>query len=105
MLDDQADVFAALPYPNADVHALPPTYPTVEIRAVLSMTERLFPGPVDVRHEVDPEIAGHHYMDFNVVAHGSLDEIMTRDVQWHRELLRIAPRSPNIYCLNIDVKG
>lgn len=103
MANDATKIFSAPPHSEAGFHTPAPTYPAAEYNAVLAMTERLFPGPVDVRHESDPEIAGHHYLDLNVVAHGALEDIMARDAQWRRELLQIAPGLPNVYCLNIDI--
>ena len=104
MHEEATNAFAAVPGPNANFQSLPQPYPAEEYGAVLAMTDRLFPGRVDVRHELDPEIAGHYYLDFNVVAHGTLDDIMARDVQWHQELGRVAPRSLGAYCLNIDIQ-
>lgn len=80
-------------------------YPPDEYHKVLALTERLFPGSIDVRHERDPEIQGHEYLVFNVSASGTVDDAVARDAQWHRELARIALHSSNVYCLNIDVQA
>lgn len=93
----QAPTDAGMAYPRlspADEHDL-----------VLAFTERLFPGPIDVRREHDPEIQNHEYLVLNVVAAGTLDDIVSRDAHWHRELAKIAIHSPNVYCLNIDVQA
>ncbi|HEX7380425.1 MAG TPA: hypothetical protein VF278_25145 [Pirellulales bacterium] len=87
-----------------DAAVLPSSNRFDEYGAVVALTERLFPGPVDVQREQDPEIQGHSYFDLNVVAEGALEDILSRDTQWHRELARLALHSPNIYCLNIDVQ-
>lgn len=97
--------YSALLRPDADVGATPPpAYPPAEFQRVLSMTERLFPGPIQVRHEIDPEIPGHHYLIFGVVGSGSFDDIMARDRQWHREIAHQAKLSANVYTLMIDVQ-
>ena len=71
---------------------------------MLSLTERLFPGPIQVRHEIDPEIPGHHYLVFEVMAKGTFDDAMARDRQWHREIARLARQSTNVYTLMIEVR-
>jgi hypothetical protein len=84
---------------------LPPSNPEGEYDKVVAITQRLFPGPIDVQREKDPEVEGQEYLVLNVVADGTLDEIVARDAQWHHELARIALHSPNVYCLNIDVQA
>lgn len=73
-----------------------------EYRDVLAMTQRLFPGPVGVRREHDPELP-EEYVVFDVHAHGTLDEIMIRDLEWHRECGKIAPVAWFLYGLAIAV--
>jgi hypothetical protein len=47
---------------------------------VLAMTERLFPGPITVRRKQDPEFR-EEYLAFVVGAHGTLENILSRDAQ------------------------
>lgn len=82
-----------------------PSSPDGEYSKVLALTQRLFPGPIEVQREQDPELPGHEYLVFNVVAKGCLEDIVSRDRDWHRELAKIALHSPNVYCLNIDVRA
>lgn len=81
----------------------PGSYSSAEFGQVLALTERLFPGPIDVRRELDPEIPDYEYLVFNVSARGTVDDVSALDTQWHHELARIILNSPNVYCLNIDV--
>jgi hypothetical protein len=105
MAENTAGDYFALLRPDAGVGAMPPSaYPPAEYQRVLSMTERLFPGPIQIRHEVDPEIPEHHYLVFEVVGNGSFDDIMARDRQWHREIAREARQSASVYTLMIDVQ-
>jgi hypothetical protein len=105
MADNTTDFYSSMVRPDSSVGAAPsPAYPPAEHERILSMTERLFPGPIDVRHEMDPEISGHHYFVLGVVAKGDFDDIMARDRQWHREIAREASRSAHVYTLTIDVQ-
>lgn len=71
---------------------------------MLAMTERLFPGPVGVRREHDPELP-EEYVMFDVHVMGTLDEMMVRDRQWHRELGELAPVGWFLYGLSMAVHG
>lgn len=104
MQEHSADLLPAAPHPQSRIAVPAQLYPAAEYNAVLAMTKRLFPGEIDVRRETDPEIVGHEYMVFNVIAHGTVDDAISRDRQWHRELIQLAPKSPSVYCLNIDVQ-
>lgn len=104
MSEYSTGVSSSVAGPESSIPTGAPSYPTGEYNAVLAMTKRLFPGQIDVRRETDPEIAGHEYMVFNVIAHGTVEEAISRDRQWHRELVRIAAQSLSVYCLNIDVQ-
>lgn len=105
MAENMSGDCSAVIRPDADVGAMPAAaYAPAAYQRVLSMTERLFPGPIHVRHEIDPEIPDHRYLVFEVVGKGSFNEIMARDRQWHREIAREARESASAYTLMIDVQ-
>lgn len=101
MADDLTN--ACLSSHSADA-VLPPSYTAAEYGEVRALTERLFPGPIDVRRELDPEIPDYDYLVFNVGACGTVEEVSARDAQWHHELAKIAPNPSHVYCLNIDIE-
>src|SRR5487761_87946 len=65
---------------------------------VLAMTQRMFPGPVGVRRKEDPEFP-EEYLVFDVHAHGILEQVMARDLEWHRECRKLAPAASHLYRL------
>lgn len=73
-----------------------------EYRNVLAMTQRLFPGPVEVRREQDPEFP-EEYVVFDVQAHGNLKQVMALDREWHRECGELAPATWYLYRLDFVV--
>lgn len=73
-----------------------------EYRNVLAMTQRLFPGPVGVHREHDPELH-EEYVVFDVHAHGSFDERTARELEWHRECGKLAPLARYLFDLAMAV--
>lgn len=74
-----------------------------EYRNVLAMTQRLFPGPVGVRRERDPELPEED-MVFDVQTHGYLMQVMAIDRAWHRECGDLAPMAWYLYRLDSVVE-
>lgn len=73
-----------------------------EYRDVLAMTQRLFPGPVEVRRERDPEFP-EEYVVFDVQVHGDLKSLMALESQWHRECGNLAPVAWYLYRLDFVI--
>lgn len=73
-----------------------------EYQNVLAMTQRLFPGPVEVRRKQDPE-SWEEYVVFEVHVRGTLEEIMAIDRQWHRECCKLARIESFPCCLAMTV--
>lgn len=71
-----------------------------EYRQVLAMTQRLFPGPINIRRQHDPELP-EEYAVFEVHPRGAFEEIMARDYQWHEELGVLAPIGFFLYHLAV----
>ena len=76
-----------------------PSDPTMD--QVLALTREIFPGEVRVYESEDPEIPGDRYHVFEVRAEGPVDDVMTRDEQWHRRLCELRDRTPGRYRLAI----
>lgn len=68
---------------------------------VLALTREIFSGELRVYEAEDPEIPGDRYQVFEVTAEGTVDEVMTRDEQWHRRLCQLPDRIPGRYRLSI----
>lgn len=60
-----------------------------EYRRVLALTQRLFPGPISIRREHDPELP-EEYVVFDVCAEGPFEEVRARDREWCRECRNLA---------------
>jgi hypothetical protein len=58
---------------------------------IIAMSERLFPGPVNVEYSFDPENPSDEYLVFEVVAHGEYKDYCNREFEWHEEVERIVP--------------
>ena len=71
-----------------------------EYRQVLALTQRLFPGPINIRRQQDPELP-EEYVVFEVHALGTFDEVMVLDYEWHRELGTLAPVGFFLYRLAV----
>lgn len=69
-----------------------------EYRQVLAMTQRLFPGPINIRRQHDPELP-EEYVVFEAGVSGSLSEILERDAEWRRECGSVAPTAFHLYHL------
>lgn len=66
----------------------------VERQEILEHTSRLFPGDVSIETSEDPEDPTSVYLVVRV-ARGergeSDDDVIDRELQWHREVLEIVP--------------
>ena|SRR5688572_16672514 len=58
-----------------------------------AMTRRLFPGPLEVSVEVDPEHPARRWTLFEVEAAGEYREYRDFVQRWHDEVARIVPDS------------
>lgn len=74
-----------------------------EYRGVLAMTRRLFPGPVGVRREHDPELP-EEYVVFDVQVGGTLEDNMALNRQWHQECGKLSPVGWFLYGLAMNVE-
>jgi hypothetical protein len=70
----------------------------------MSLTQLLFPGPVRVEFEDDPEIPDVSYVVFHVEAHGTSGDIIRRRLQWHDQVRELIPDSAQHLRLSVDAK-
>lgn len=68
---------------------------------ILDFTEQIFPGPVAVMVEWDPEIPDDPHIVFEVKATGTIAEILDREGEWHRKVLDCA--KPESYVISITI--
>ena len=71
-----------------------------EYRNVLAMTQRLFPGPVEMCRKHDPELP-KEYVVFDVHPRGTFEQIMAREYEWHHQLGELAPIGFFLYRLAV----
>lgn len=88
----------SLPFPE-------PTLPerledSEEYRQVFAMTERLFPGTINIRRQHDPELP-EEYVVFEVHPGGTFEKVTALDAEWHRELGDLAPVGFFLYHLAV----
>jgi hypothetical protein len=68
-------------------------------RKVAALTSELFPAGMKIRVRNDPEIASDVYFVFDVVTSGNVDDIVTRDNEWHRRLRQDVGNRAELFCL------
>lgn len=86
-------------------HSLCPADVIRSHRAILKMTEEVFPGgTIEVEEAVDPEIAGDPYLVVMVATPGEIEEIVAKHSEWHRQLRKVAPQTASSYRLSLDVR-
>jgi hypothetical protein len=83
----------------------PPTAELLDVcRKVAAFTSELFPDGMAIKVKNDPEIADDLYFVFRVVAVGSIDELVSKDNEWHRRLRPAVGARAEFFCLAISVK-
>ncbi|MGI8977676.1 MAG: hypothetical protein ACR2FY_00470 [Pirellulaceae bacterium] len=58
---------------------------------VLAITRDLFPGHVSIRVDDDPEHPGYRYSVTEAQASGEPAEVVSRELEWHRRIVRQFP--------------
>lgn len=69
---------------------------------VIAVTEQLFPGEMRARVKNDPEIPDDLYFVFAVRAVGDIDDLVARNDQWHRRVVKIEDARHGLFRLAID---
>ena len=105
MTDDTTQLFPSSVHTDFSIDAVARIGgAAAEYEKILSMTQRLFPGPVNVRRKADPEF-DEEYFVFKATAGGDFEDVMTRDAQWHRECRQLAPSSRHLYRLRLEIQN
>ena len=101
---------SSLSSPNLDwlasagwLHKGDPKTPASCLTDVVALTERLFGGPCKVTVEMDPEIEGLQSLVFEAKTSLSVQEIVARRRQWHREIRKLVS-NPQDLRLIFDVQ-
>jgi hypothetical protein len=69
---------------------------------VTAFTADLFPGEMQVRVKNDPEIPDDLYYVFAVRGTGTVDELVARNDQWHRHVMRTEGHRHGLFRLAVD---
>ena len=72
-----------------------------QLEAVRQLTVTMFPGDVSAEWEADPECPQDRFLVFHATATGELEDLIDRQRQWQREVLRLAPRALNLLRLSL----
>lgn len=86
---------------HAEAYQLPPE----QMAKLVDHASQLFKGDVTVEDSVDPECASAVYLVVRVVLNEprpSTDEIIDRELCWHREAAQIAPEAKGIVRLLVE---
>lgn len=68
---------------------------------VLQLTKKLFPGEVRVGADFDPECPQARFVEFQVTSSHAVDDILQRQREWNRGVLRLAPAALNFFRLSV----
>jgi hypothetical protein len=70
--------------PGLDSESQPSLELSAELRSrLVSMTAELFPGPIRIESDVDPEFPEVKRLVVEVEGRGELRELVQRELQWH----------------------
>lgn len=72
-----------------------------ELEAVRQFTLTMFPGNVSAEWDFDPECPQDRFLVIHAAATGELNELIDRQRQWQREVLRLAPQAMNLVRLSL----
>jgi hypothetical protein len=75
-----------------------------QLPKVLEITRQLFPGPVHLVAAEDPEIDDHRYIIFEVIAVGSIPEVLELQSEWLRRVHACARPRSDVFTLSIDIQ-
>lgn len=79
--------------------------PAAELGELAERASQLFAGSVTLEETVDPEYPTTAYVVVRVVLDAprpSTDEIIERELRWHREAARIAPNAKGMVRLFVE---
>lgn len=86
---------------HAEAYQLPPE----QIATLIDRASQLFTGDITIEDSVDPECPSAVYLVVRVLLNGprpSTDEIIDRELQWHREAAQIAPEAKGMVRLLVE---
>lgn len=72
---------------------------------LVQIAEELFPGPVSVDIETDPELPSERYAVFNVTATGDMTDVINRHRTWHERTALVVPDHCDKIRLSIDIQS
>jgi hypothetical protein len=66
---------------------------------VVGFTLEIFGSFSDARVVPDPEVPDDLHIVFDVPVTGSVDDLVDKDLHWHRRLLATIPRAPRVFAI------
>lgn len=81
------------------------TLSTNELTELLWSARRLFEGTISIEQSVEPEFPAAVYVVVRVVLEEPkppIEEVINRELAWHREAARIAPQSRGLIRLLVE---
>lgn len=74
---------------------------TAQLESVRQLTLRMFPGELSAEWEVDPECPRSRFLVFHATATGEAEDLIDRQQQWQREVLRLLPQAMNLLRISL----
>lgn len=74
---------------------------TTQVEAVRQLTSSMFPGQMSAEWESDPECPQDRFLVFHATATGEPEELIHRQRQWQREVLRLAPQAMSLLRISL----
>jgi hypothetical protein len=75
-----------------------------DLAKVAAFTRDFFGAEPVVRVAEDPEILGWTHLVLEVVIAGTVEEASTKNSEWHHAVTNMLLRSPDLFCLSIDLR-
>ena len=75
-----------------------------EFRLVVECTRQIFGDDIQVVVEEDPEIAGDIHIIFEVKAYGTVDEVLRKESEWHRQCYDLVGSAAFFFRLLVDIQ-
>lgn len=70
---------------------------------VLEYTRTLFPGPIQIRTEADPEVDQRYYV-VSAVAGGEVEDVLRLNDIWHQNITDVAGELAGKYQLSLELQ-
>lgn len=76
---------------------LPAGLQAIDIERIVAMTAQLFPGPVRIETDIDPDFPDARRLVVEVEAQGDFRDILERESRWHDNLWELIGKSAGMH--------